>query len=165
MFGSDCDCKTTHSFFFFLAALGLRCCAWAFFQLWRVGAALRSLRCSGRASHCGGFSCCGAWALGARASVVVARRIRSCGSRAQQLWLAGSRAQAQQLWCMGLVDPRHVGSSRIRARTHDPCIGSGFLTTAPPGESCKLCFYMTESQQNLKRQLNLLTIVHIQVFC
>ena len=27
--------------------------------------------CSGRASHCGGFSCCGAGALGATASVVV----------------------------------------------------------------------------------------------
>ena len=29
-----------------------------------------------RASHCGGFSCCGAWALAARASVVVARRLQ-----------------------------------------------------------------------------------------
>ena len=37
---------------------------------------------------CAGFSCCGAQALGARASVVVA-----CGL--QYLWLAGSRAQAQ----------------------------------------------------------------------
>ena len=32
-----------------------------------------------RASNCGGFSCCGAWALGAWASVVVAHE----GSRAQ----------------------------------------------------------------------------------
>ena len=32
-----------------------------------------TLRCGARASHCGGFSCCGARALGARASVVVAR--------------------------------------------------------------------------------------------
>ena len=31
------------------------------------------LRCSVRASHCGGFSCCGARALGTRAYVVVAR--------------------------------------------------------------------------------------------
>ena len=35
-----------------LGALGLCCCA--------------------QASHCGGFSCCRAWALGTRASVVVA---------------------------------------------------------------------------------------------
>ena len=31
------------------------------------------LRCGARASHCGGFSCCGARALGTQASVVVAR--------------------------------------------------------------------------------------------
>ena len=35
----------------------------------RAGAALR---CGAWASHCGGFSCCGARALGAWASVVVA---------------------------------------------------------------------------------------------
>ena len=32
--------------------------------------------------------------------------------RLQQLQLPGSRAQAQQLWCMGLVAPWHVESSR-----------------------------------------------------
>ena len=31
-----------------------------------------ALRCGVQASHCGGFSCCGAQALGAQASVVVA---------------------------------------------------------------------------------------------
>ena len=30
--------------------------------------------------RCAGFSCCGAWALGARASVVVARRLQSADS-------------------------------------------------------------------------------------
>ena len=50
--------KFIYFIYLFLAALGLRCGA--------------------RASHCGGFSCCRAQALGARASVVVA-----CGSRAQ----------------------------------------------------------------------------------
>ena len=34
------------------------------------------------------------------------------------MWLTGSRAQAQELWCMGLVVTWHVGSSQIRARTH-----------------------------------------------
>ena len=47
----------------------------------------------------------------------------SCGMWAQQLWLAGSRVQAQQLWRTGLVAPWHVGSSRDRARTRVPCIG------------------------------------------
>ena len=37
---------------------------------------------SARASNCGGFSCCRAPALGVQASVVVARRLSSCGARA-----------------------------------------------------------------------------------
>ena len=47
----------------------------------------------------------------------------SCGTRAQQLWLTGSRVQAQQLWCMGLAALKHVGSSQTRARTCVPCTG------------------------------------------
>ena len=35
-----------------------------------------TLHCGARASHCGGFSCCGAGALGVRASVVVARGLQ-----------------------------------------------------------------------------------------
>ena len=49
----------------------------SFLQLRRAGP---TLCCGVRASHCGGFSCCGA---------------RVVGARAQQLWLAGSTAQAQ----------------------------------------------------------------------
>ena len=41
------------------------------------------LSCGARASHCGGFSCCRAWAQG----------FRGCGMWAQQLRLPGSRAQ------------------------------------------------------------------------
>ena len=47
--------------YLFLAALGLRCCARAFYSYGE--------------SRCAGFSSCGTWA--------------------QQLWLVGSRAQAQ----------------------------------------------------------------------
>ena len=53
--------------FLFLAALGLRCCAQA--SLVVVSGA--TLHCGVQASHCGGFSCCRARALGARASAVV----------------------------------------------------------------------------------------------
>ena len=53
-----------------LAVLGLRCCAWAFSS------------CGAEAFHCGGFSSCGAPALGAWASVVVAHGLSSCGARA-----------------------------------------------------------------------------------
>ena len=52
------------------------------------------------------------WHVG---SVVVARGLSSCGSRAQQLWHTG------------FVAPRHVGSSRTRARTCVPCIGRRIL--------------------------------------
>ena len=41
-----------------------------------------ALRCGAWASHCGGFSCCGARALGMQASVVVACGLSSCGSQA-----------------------------------------------------------------------------------
>ena len=88
-----------------------------FLQLRGAGATLGR---GARASHCSGFSCCGARALGAWASVVAARGL-------QQLWLVGSRAQAQQLWRTGSVAPQHVGSSRTRARTRVPCIGRWIL--------------------------------------
>ena len=52
---------------------------------------------------------------------------RALGTRTQKLWLAGSRAQAQQLWCTGFVAPRHVGSFWSRARTRVPCIGRRIL--------------------------------------
>ena len=57
---------------------------------------------------------CGAWALGVRASVVVAHGLSSCGSRALER--------------TGLVAPQHVGSSWTRAQTHVPCIGRQILT-------------------------------------
>ena len=65
--------------YLFLAVLGLCCCARAF-SSWRWAGA--TLHCGVQTSHCSGFSCCGAWALGARASVVVAHMLHSCGSRA-----------------------------------------------------------------------------------
>ena len=74
-----------------MAAVGLRCCALAFSSCGERGA---TLRCGVRASHCGGFSCCGAWALGVRASVVVTLGLSSCGSHAleRRLSTCGARA-------------------------------------------------------------------------
>ena len=59
----------------------------------------------------------------------------SCGARAQQLWLAGSRAQAQELWCTGLVAPQHAGSSQTRDGTCVPCIGRWILNHGPTREA------------------------------
>ena len=53
-----------------------------------------TLRCGARASHCGGFSSCGARALGAQALVVVARGLSSCGVRALERRLSSFGARA-----------------------------------------------------------------------
>ena len=77
------DIQLAFLFFFFLINLfifgfvGSLLLRVGFLQLWRAGT---TLRCCTRASHCGGLSHCGARALGARASVVVARRLQSTGS-------------------------------------------------------------------------------------
>ena len=51
-----------------------------------------TLRCGAQSSRCGGFVCCRARALGARASVVVVHRLSSCGSRALERRLSCSAA-------------------------------------------------------------------------
>ena len=61
--------------------------------------------CGVVASHCSGSSCCRAQALG---RVVC----NSWGTWAQQVWLPGSRALAQELSRTGSLAPQHVGSSR-----------------------------------------------------
>ena len=51
-----------------------------------------------------------------------------------------SGAPAQQLWSLGFVAPRHVGSLWTRDRTRVSCIG-GFLTTEPPGKPKAAFFF------------------------
>ena len=66
-----------------------------FWPHWVFVAARRlSLVAARGASHCGGFSCCGAPALGMRASVVVACGLSSCGSRALERRLSSCDARA-----------------------------------------------------------------------
>ena len=74
-----------------------------------------TLRCGAWASHCGGFSCCRAQALGARASVVVACGLSSCGAQAQLL--------------RGMWDLPGPGLEPM-----SPALAGGFLTTVPPGK-------------------------------
>ena len=66
-------------FFLFFGCTGSSLPCTGFLQLWRAGA---TLHCGVQASHYGGFSYCGAWAIGARASVVVVCGLSSCGGRA-----------------------------------------------------------------------------------
>ena len=93
--------------YLFMAALGLRCCAWAFSSCGEQG--LLFIVVHGL--------CSGAPALGARASVVVAHRLSSCGARVQLLrcmWdLPGSGLEPLSL-----------------------ALAGRFLSTAPPGKSC-----------------------------
>ena len=72
-----------------------------------------------------------------RLVIVVASLVRGTGFRVrrlQSLWHVGSvggipglRAQAQKLWCTGLVVPQHVGSFWIRDQTHVSCVGRQIL--------------------------------------
>jgi len=75
---------------------------------------------SGQAFQYGGFSFCRAWALGMWASVAVARRLNSCGSRAYS-------ACSSVAVCTGFVALLHVGSSKTSARTLVLCIGRRIL--------------------------------------
>ena len=77
-----------------------------------------------RASHCGGFSCCRAPALGARASAVVAHGLSSCSSRAAGQGLNGCSARA---WLpRGMWDLPRSGIEPV-----SPALAGGFFTTEP----------------------------------
>ena len=74
--------NTRNPFFLFLVVLGLSCCTWAVSSCGEQGL-LSS--CGAWASHCSGFSCCRAWALGLQASEAAAGGLRSCDAWAQLL--------------------------------------------------------------------------------
>ena len=107
-------------FYLFLTVLGIRCCVQVFsccgdqglLSSWTVWA-----------SHCNGFYCGGAQALGHRA-----HGLSGCGPRALERSLSSCGA-----W--GLVALRHVGSPQIRAWTCISCLAGRFFTAEPPGRS------------------------------
>ena len=92
-----------------------------------------TLRCGARASHCGGFSCCRAWALGEQASVVVAHWLSSCRSWALEHRLSSCGVRALLLRSMW-------NSSRMRDRTCVPCIGRWILNHCTTREAPNLRF-------------------------
>ena len=118
-------CKLCFFVFLFFGCVGSLLLSTGFLQLWRAGA---TIRCGAQASHCGGFSCCGARALGAWASVVVAHGLSSCGSRALERRLSSCGTWAQLLH--GMWDLPGPGFELV-----SPALAGGFLTTAPPGKS------------------------------
>ena len=95
----------------------LRCCAGA------------TLLCGVRASHCGGFYCCGARALGTRSSVVVANGLSSCSAWAYLL--------------CGMWDLPGPGLEPM-----SPALAGRFLTSAPPGKPLivvLICIFLGDS--------------------
>ena len=103
---------------------------WAFVAAHRlslVAASGATLHCGAQASHCSGFSYCGARALGARASVVVARGLSSCGSRALERRLSSCGARA--LLLRGMWDLPRSGLEPM-----SPALAGRFLTTAQAGK-------------------------------
>ena len=85
-----------------------------------------TLRCGAQAFHCGGFSRCGAQALVAWASVVMARGLSCRG-----LWVLERRLSScgTRAWLLrGMWDPPRAGLEPV-----PPALAGGFLTTVPPG--------------------------------
>ena len=67
--------------------------------------------------------------------------ILSLQSISQPLLLAGSRLQAHQLRHVDFVAPHHAESSQTRVwEPVSPTLAGRFLTTEPPGKSCKFFF-------------------------
>ena len=77
---------------------------------------------SSLASHCGGFSCCTAWALGHMV-------FSSCVSQALELGLSCGTQAPRSMACGNFWD---------QESNLCPCVGSGFLPTVPPGKSMNL---------------------------
>ena len=103
--------------FFVYGCIGSSLLCAGFVQLRRVGA---TLPCGAWASHCGGFSCCGVWTLGAWAQqlwlVAPERRLSSCGARVQLL--------------CSMRDLAGPGFEPV-----SPALAGRFLTTVLPGKS------------------------------
>ena len=106
-----CAVQSVLGFFWFCsvcwAAPGLPCCVRAFSS----GVPGLLCSCGVQASHCSGFSRCGAWPRGTRTSEVATRWLGSCGAR-------------------GMWDLPRSGIEPM-----SPALQGGFLTVGPPGKS------------------------------
>ena len=96
-----------------------------------------TLRCGAWGPHYSGFSCCGAWALGMWASVVVAHGLSSCGSQAVERRLSSCGTRA--LLLCGMWDLPRPGLDPASS-----ALEGGFPTTAPPGKSHSGIYFNTQ---------------------
>ena len=103
--------------YFIFGCVGSSLLRAGFLWLRRAGTIL----CYGvRVSHCSGFSCCGARALGSRASVVAVRRLSSCGSWALECRLSNCGTWASLL--RGMWDLPGPGLKPV-----SPALAGGFF--------------------------------------
>ena len=113
-----------HFFFFFAAALGLRCCVQAF-----SGCSSQEILLDSVPSLLIAVAFLGAehrfW--GTRASVVATHRPSGRSSQALE--------RGHSLWCTSLVAPQHVESSQTRDKPVSLALAGRFLFTVPPGKS------------------------------
>ena len=125
-------------------------------QLRRVGATPRH---NAWASHCGGLSRCRARAP--------ERRLSSCGIWAQQLWLTGSRAQAQQLQRSGPAAPGMWDPPGPGLKPVSPALAGGFPTTAPQGKPHLFifCFYFLCFRRPIQKKKKYCYNLYQRVFC
>ena len=91
------------------------CCKWGLLSSWSAQ----------QASRRGGFSSCGAWALGAQAVVAVTCGLSNCGSWAAEHKLSGCGTQAQLLH--GAWDLPESG-----IKSMSPPLAGRFFTTELP---------------------------------
>ena len=106
-----------------------------------------TLGCSAQASHCGGFSCCGAQLLGPRASGVAEHGLSSCGLRALGLGLSSCGARAYLLH--GMWNPPGPGIEPML-----PALAGRFLSTVPPGKSSVESFNVEQKKKKWAKILD-----------
>ena len=100
-------------------------CYEGFPELQRAGT---TLCCGVQASYCCNLSCCGAWALGHQASVIVAHGLSSCGS-----WALEHRLNSCGTWALLLCSMWDLPAPGIEPVS--PALAGGFLSPAPLGTS------------------------------
>ena len=118
-----------------LAVLGLRCCE---------GSPLVALSGSYSLAVCSGSSLRWPLLLGARA--LEHAGFSSCSTWAQQLQLAGSRAQAQQSWHRGQLLCSMQDLPRPGIKSVSPALAGEFFTTEPPQKPGQFLLYSKVNQ-------------------
>ena len=114
-----------------MAAPGLHCCAWASSCCSEQGLLFSCAACT---SHFGGFSCCRVQALHTGASVLPARGVSSSFSSSGS-WALGRGLSRCGAWAQSLRGMWNL--PRPGTELMSPTLAGGFLSSVPPGKSCK----------------------------